>query len=73
MDYQTTLPEYDVPERVISYLSNYVPGNVIIDARIIDYNGQRVTIRFKDYKADVGIPPPDDERLPVTLESNYVT
>ena len=26
-------------------------GNVISDARIIDYDGQHVTIRFKDYKA----------------------
>ena len=46
MDYQATLPEYDVPVRVISYLSNCVRGNVISDARIIDYDG-----RFKDYKA----------------------
>ena len=44
--YQTTLPEYDVPKRVISYLSNCVRGNVNSDARIIDYDG-----RFKDYKA----------------------
>ncbi len=36
---------------MINYLSNYVRGNVISDARIIDYDGQHVTIRFKDYKA----------------------
>ncbi|MDX1926577.1 MAG: transposase [Pirellulaceae bacterium] len=48
---QPTPPEYDGPERVINYLSNYVQGNVISDARIIDYDGQYVTIRYKDYKA----------------------
>ncbi|MDX1925865.1 MAG: hypothetical protein SFV81_05075 [Pirellulaceae bacterium] len=32
---QPTPPEYDGPERVINYLSNYVQGNVISDARII--------------------------------------
>ena len=36
---------------MINYLSNYVQGNVISDARIIAYDGQHVTIRFKDYKA----------------------
>ena len=48
---QPTPPEYDGPERVINYLSNYVRGNVISDARIIDYDGEYVTIRYKDYKA----------------------
>ena len=48
---QPTPPEYDGPERVINYLSNYVQGNVISDARIIAYDGQHITIRFKDYKA----------------------
>ncbi len=48
---QPTPPEYDGPERVINYLSNYVRGNVISDTRIINYDGQYVTIRFKDYKA----------------------
>jgi len=46
-----TGPEYDGPEGIINYLSNYVQGNVISDARIIDYDGQHVTIRYKDYKA----------------------
>jgi hypothetical protein len=48
---QTTPPEYDGPERVINYLSNYVQGNVISDARIIAFDGEYVTIRYKDYKA----------------------
>jgi len=48
---QPTPPEYDGPERVINYLSNYVQGIVISDARIIDDDGQFVTIRYKDYKA----------------------
>jgi hypothetical protein len=48
---QPTPPEYDGPERVINYLSNYVQGNVISDARIIAYDGEYVTIRYKDYKA----------------------
>ena len=48
---QPTPPEYDGPERMINYLSNYVQGNVISDARIIAYDGEYVTIRFKDYKA----------------------
>ncbi len=48
---QPTPPEYDGPERIINYLSGYVQGIVISDARIIDYDGQFVTIRYKDYKA----------------------
>ena len=36
---------------MINYLSNYVRGNVISDARIIDYDGEYVTTRYKDYKA----------------------
>ena len=48
---QPTPPEFDGPERVINYLSNYVRGNVISDTRIINYDGQYVTIRYKDYKA----------------------
>ena len=36
---------------MINYLSNYVRGNVISDARIIAYDGGYVTIRYKDYKA----------------------
>ena len=48
---QPTPPEYDGPEQVINYLSNYVQGNVISDARIIAYDGECVTIRYKDYKA----------------------
>jgi hypothetical protein len=48
---QPTPPEYDGPERVINYLSNYVQGNVISDARIIAYDSEYVTIRYKDYKA----------------------
>ena len=36
---QPTPPEYDGPEQVINYLSNYVQGNVISDARIIAYDG----------------------------------
>ena len=48
---QPTPPEYDGPERIINYLSSYVQGIVISDARIIAYDGQYVTIRYKDYKA----------------------
>ncbi len=48
---QPTPPEYDGPERVINYSSNYVQGNVISDAPIIAYDGEYVTIRFKDYMA----------------------
>ena len=48
---QPTPPEYDGPERIINYLSSYVQGIVISDARIIDCHGQYVTIRYKDYKA----------------------
>ncbi len=48
---QPTPPQYDGPERIINYLSSYVQGIVISDARIIGYDGQYVNIRYKDYKA----------------------
>jgi hypothetical protein len=48
---QPTPSEYDGPERIINYLSSYVQGIVISDARIMDYDGEYVTIRYKDYKA----------------------
>ena len=38
---QPTPPEYDGPEQVINYLSNYVQGNVISDARIIEVSRRR--------------------------------
>jgi hypothetical protein len=43
--------EYQGPEAIIRYLANYVTGTCIHNARLLDHEDGRVSIRVKDYKS----------------------
>jgi hypothetical protein len=43
--------EFQGPEAIIRYLANYVTGTCIHNARLLDHEDGRVSIRVKDYKS----------------------
>lgn len=44
---------YENPKAVLSYLGRYLNGGPMAERRLLDFDGQRVTFRYKDYR-DIG-------------------
>jgi hypothetical protein len=52
---------YENPKAVLSYLGRYLNGGPMSEKRLLDFDGQKVSFRYKDYR-DVG---PDGPRQKV--------
>src|SRR5262249_56811633 len=56
---------YGAPNAVLTHLPRYTPRTAIANSRIVAFAGERVTFKWKDYRAKG-----DARYKPVTLDAN---
>jgi hypothetical protein len=61
---------YEDPTRVLNYLGRYVHGGPIGQSRLLAFDGQSVTFRYKDYR-DIG-PDAPREKVPTLMIDEFV-